>query len=97
MKINWKVRFRNPVFLGQLLLTVFGPVLVYYGLVPTDITSFPALIELLKDAFSNPFVIGTMIYGFYNAVTDPVTAGLSDSRQALTYDKPKDDRWKGMK
>lgn len=89
MKINWKVRFKNPVFIGQLLITIFGPVLVYYGLVPTDITSFPALIDLLKGAFSNPFVIGTMIYGFYNATTDPTVGGIGDSRQALTYQRPK--------
>ncbi|PID03940.1 holin [Sporosarcina sp. P2] len=69
MKINFKVSFRNPIFLAQLLLTVFGPVHVYYGLVPKDITSIPALMELLKGAFSNPCVIGTMIYSFYNAVT----------------------------
>lgn len=36
--INWKVRFKNPVFYVQLLLAVLTPILAYMGLTMSDLT-----------------------------------------------------------
>jgi phi LC3 family holin len=33
------------------------------------------------------------VLAMLGVVNDPTTAGMSDSKQALTYDKPKDDRY----
>lgn len=89
MKINWKVRFHNPVFIGQLLLAIITPILVYFGLTWDDMTSWGAIGTLLLDAIKNPVVVGSVLVSVWNAVNDPTTSGLSDSQQAMTYEKPK--------
>lgn len=87
--INFKVRFKNPTFLIQLFLTLFVPVLSYYGLTAQDLTTWGALFGLIKDAFSNPYVLGTVAIGLWNAINDPTTKGVSDSDQAKNYSEPK--------
>jgi phi LC3 family holin len=88
--INWKVRFKNPTFLIQLFLTLFIPVLGYFGLTAQDLTTWGALFQLIKDALSNPYVLGTVAIGLWNAINDPTTKGIvSDSEQAKNYTEPK--------
>lgn len=87
--INLKVRFKNPVFIAQLLLSVLTPILAYAGLTPADMTSWSALGQVLIDAVCNPYVIGLVVVSVWNALNDPTTKGLSDSTQAMTYDAPK--------
>jgi len=91
MKINWKVRFKNPVFIGQLVLAVFVPILAYLGITPEDLTTWGTVGHVLSEAISNPYVLMLVIVSVYNSITDPTVAGLSDSNQALEYDKPKKD------
>ena len=45
MKLNLKVRFKNPVFIAQLVLSIFTPVLAYAGLTVQDLTTWKALID----------------------------------------------------
>ncbi len=90
MKINWKVRFKNPVFLFQLLLAVAVPIGAYFGLTGQDITTWGILINVILDALSNPYVLFLIGVSVFNALTDPVVRGLSDSSQALRYERPKD-------
>ena len=89
MKVNWKVRFKNPVFIAQLILSVLTPILAYAGLTVQDITTWGTLGNLLVSAVSNPYVLGLVIVSVWNAVNDPTTAGVSDSSNALTYEEPK--------
>ncbi|MCI3027668.1 phage holin [Desemzia sp. C1] len=91
MKINWKIRFKNPQFIAQLFMAIFIPILTYAGITAQDITSWAILWELLIDAVSNPYVLGTILVSLYNAVIDPTTKGLSDSIQALNYTEPRKD------
>lgn len=51
--INWKVRFRNPQFIAQLVKSISTPIF---------------------------------------AIMDPITKGIEDSSQALTYNKPRCDQ-----
>lgn len=88
--INWKVRFKNPVFIAQLLLSILTPILAYAGLTVADLTSWSALGQLLFDAVCNPYVLGMVAVSLWNALNDPTTKGLSDSTQAMTYITPKD-------
>lgn len=85
MKINWKVRFSNKLFwltivpaailLIQTVAAVFGFTL--------DLGELGnKLIDVINAAFGVMAILGI--------VTDPTTAGASDSTQALTYDKPKE-------
>ena len=87
--INLKVRFKNPVFIAQLFLSVLTPVLAYAGLTVADLTTWSALGQVLIDAIMNPYVLGLVVVSVWNALNDPTTKGLSDSAQAMTYDAPK--------
>lgn len=84
MKINWKVRIKNKNFwltvipatllLVQVVLAVFG-ITIDIG----DIGN--KLIAVVDAAF--------VVLAILGIVTDPTTAGVSDSDQALTYEEPK--------
>lgn len=88
--MNWKVRFKNPLFIAQMILAVLTPILAYAGLTVKDLTTWKALGDLLIGALSNPYVLGLVVVSLFNAVTDPTTSGITDSEQALTYTKPKE-------
>lgn len=91
MKINWTVRFKNPVFIAQLVLSVLMPILAYAGLNATDITSWAILGDLLLQAISNPYVLAMVVTSVWNCINDPTTSGVSDSDRAMSYDKPATD------
>lgn len=86
--MNLKVRFKNPVFIAQLVMAVLMPILAYAGLTVQDITSWTKLGDLLFGAIQNPYVLGLVAVSLWNALTDPTTEGLGDSARAMTYDKP---------
>lgn len=85
---NFKVRFKNPVFIAQLALAILAPIFVYYGLTAQDITTWGKLGGLIIDALSNPYVVGSVGVSVWNALNDPTTKGLADSQRAKTYDSP---------
>lgn len=87
--INWKVRFKNPVFIAQLILAVLTPILAYAGLTLQDLTSWEALGNILLGAIKNPYVLGLIAVSVWNALNDPTTAGVGDSSLAMTYEIPK--------
>lgn len=87
--INLKVRFKNPVFIAQLVMAIILPILTYFGLTVQDLNSWSVLGKTLLDAVSNPYVIATVIVSVWNAVNDPTTSGVTDSKTAMTYTKPK--------
>lgn len=89
MKINWKVRLRNPVFIGQTVLAAITPILAYVGLSPADITTWKTLWDLIVEAYRNPYLLGLVIISVFNTVTDPTVQGVGDSHQALQYKKPR--------
>lgn len=84
--INWKVRFKSKVFwlafipalllLAQTVLEIFG---VHFDF--TDIQQ--KLLTVVEAVFGLLVILGI--------VTDPTTAGVSDSTRALTYTKPYKD------
>jgi phi LC3 family holin len=89
MKINWKVRFKNPVFIAQLILSILIPILSYMGLTVQDLTTWAALGNALFEAIKNPYVLGLVIVSVWNALNDPTTKGLGDGALGLTYTSPK--------
>lgn len=84
-KINWKVRFKNPVFIAQILVSFFVPIFTYFGLEAKDLTTWKSVIDLVINAVSNPYVFTMIVVSVFNAVNDPVTKGYSDSERALGY------------
>jgi phi LC3 family holin len=89
MNINWKVRFKNPVFWAQVIIAIFLPILTQLGLSWEQITTWGALWGLVVQAVRNPVIVVAVIVSVWNAVNDPTTSGLSDSANALTYTAPK--------
>ncbi len=87
--MNFKVRFKNPVFIAQFILAILTPILAYAGLTLQDLTSWQTLGAILISAIKNPYVLGLIAVSLWNAFNDPTTAGVTDSAQALTYEKPK--------
>ena len=48
--VNFKVRFKNPVFIAQFILAIFTPILAYAGLTAADLTTWKALGDLIIGA-----------------------------------------------
>jgi len=87
--VNFKVRFKNPVFIAQFILAIFTPILAYAGLTAADLTTWKALGDLIVGAISNPYVLSLVAVSVWNCINDPTTPGLiQDSERAKSYTVP---------
>ena len=84
MKINWKVRFKNKVWLGSFLSLVIG--FIYSLLALFDV--FPAVTQNLVVQLLNQVLT---FLGLIGVIVDPTTAGIGDSERAMGYEEPWDD------
>ena len=84
MNINWKIRFQNKTFLTGLISRVV--VFIYDLLQLLEIA--PAVTQSAVMQVAEGILT---ILGMLGVIADPTTAGLSDSKQALTYTSPKQD------
>ena len=82
--INWKVRVKNPNFWLALIPAVL--VLIQVCLVPFGYNWDYGVLNQELCAIVNAVFVLLSILG---VVTDPTTAGVSDSKLAMTYTKPK--------
>ena len=87
MKINWTVRFKNKTFWLALVPAVLLLVQVVAAVFGIDI-KLDGLGDKLLAVVNALFAVLTIL----GVVTDPTTVGISDSRQAMEYDKPKCDK-----
>ena len=83
-RINWKVRFKNKIWLGSFLSLIVS--FVYSMLSMFDV--FPdvtknSILELLNQVLTFLGLVGVLV--------DPTTAGLGDSVRAMGYVEPWDD------
>ena len=85
MKLNWKVRFKNKVWLGSFCSLIIG--FVYSLLALFDV--FPAVTQNLVVQLLNQVLT---FLGLIGVIVDPTTAGIGDSDRAMTYVEPWDDR-----
>lgn len=84
MKMNIQVRIKNPWFWVGLI----GTILTAMGVSPEMFTSWEAVYEAIVGLMSNPFKIGCVILAVLGVFVDPTTAGISDSKRALSYRSP---------
>ena len=49
--INWKIRFKNPVFYIQLIVSIISSIFAYMGITASEITSWYKLFEIACQAF----------------------------------------------
>mgnify|MGYP004560252875 CR=1 FL=1 len=84
MNINWKIRLMNKAFwisaIPALLLMIQAAAAVFgYQLELGEIGD--RILNLVNAMFAFLTILGV--------VNDPTTAGVADSRQAMTYSRPK--------
>ena len=85
MKLNLKVRIKNPWFwvgIGAIILSAMG-------VDPSMFTSWSLVWIAIVDLFTNPFQLFTVVLAVLAVFIDPTTAGVSDSEQAMSYTAPK--------
>lgn len=85
MKINWKARFKNKVFLISfisLLITFVYQLLGILDIVPS----------VSEENIVNGFTIVINILAAVGVVVDPTTAGINDSDRAMLYFTDYDER-----
>lgn len=81
MKLNWKVRFKNPTWLTMFISLIIGFVfnmLRLFGVVPKITES--QIMEVVSQVLTFLGLIGVLV--------DPTTAGISDSNRAMSYEEP---------
>ena len=83
-KINWRVRFKNKVWLGSFLSLIVG--FVYSMLALFDV--FPQVTQNLVVQLLNQVLT---FLGLIGVIVDPTTAGLGDSDRAMSYAEPWND------
>lgn len=83
MQINWKVRFKNPVwltgFIGFIIATVYQA-LALFGVAPA----------VPEDTWTQFAALAVQLLTLLGVLVDPTTKGMGDSERALGYEKPKE-------
>ena len=81
MKINWKVRLKQPSFwiaTIPVVITFVYSVLALMGIAPS----------ITQDTVQNLFLALVAVLAQFGIVVDPTTKGISDSDRAMKYDRP---------
>ncbi len=81
MKINWKVRVKQPAFwiaTIPVMITFVYSVLAFAGFTPS----------ITEDIAQNLFIAFAALLAQFGIIVDPTTKGVNDSDRAMTYDKP---------
>ena len=84
MKINWKIRIKNPIFWTTVIpaaVSFLYCVLGAFGIVP-------ALTENMVLNLASAVITALTVVG---VLVDPTTKGLNDSIMAITYKAPRPD------
>lgn len=86
MNINWIVRIKNKAFWLALIpavLLLIQVIAAPFGYEWDFVVLNEQLAAIINAVFGVLAILGV--------VTDPTTAGIADSKQALTYTTPKED------
>lgn len=81
MKINWKIRFKNKVFLAT-----------FFSLIIGFVFNLLALFEIYPKVTQNQVVVIMSnvleFLGLLGVIVDPTTPGAQDSDRAMAYIEP---------
>lgn len=81
MQMNWKVRFKNKVWLSSFIATIVSFIYTILGM-------FDVAPEITQNVIMNVVNGILLMLSLTGVIVDPTTAGLSDSDRAMTYDEP---------
>jgi phi LC3 family holin len=88
MKINFRIRVKNPYF----WVGIIGTMMTAMGVSPETFDTWQAVLDQLKALVSNPFMLGSVLVTMLAVIYDPTTARFGDSQRVLQYSAPNDDR-----
>lgn len=81
MKINWKVRFKNPTWLTMFISLIVGftfNMLKLFDIVPSITEN--QIMDVVSQVLTFLGLIGVLV--------DPTTSGIGDSERAMSYESP---------
>lgn len=90
MNINWIVRIKNKQFWLSVIpaiALVVQAVAAVFGFTFDFSTLVGKLLAVVDAVFALLVILGIVV--------DPTTAGVSDSKRALSYEEPWEDEWNG--
>lgn len=87
MKINWKVRFKNPTWLTMFISLIVG--FAFNILKMLDIAT-PVTQNQVMEVVSQVLTF----LGLIGVLVDPTTQGIGDSERAMGYEEPWQDKGK---
>lgn len=79
--MNWKVRFKNPVWLTGFISFIIATVYQVLSL-------FDFIPSVPEETWTQFAAMAIQILTLLGVLVDPTTKGLGDSERAMTYDKP---------
>lgn len=88
-KINWKIRFKNPVVWILLIINLATTIFASTGLVLSIDTTWKSVIKAFISVVTKPYIFFTVISALVGIIVDPTTHGFKDSDIALEYVEPK--------
>ena len=84
VKLNWKVRFKNKVWLSSFIAAIVTFIYTILGM-------FDVAPEVTQNSVMNVINAILMMLSLTGVVVDPTTAGIGDSDRAMSYDEPWQD------
>ncbi|WP_121615198.1 phage holin [Virgibacillus halodenitrificans] len=87
MKINWKVRLKNKTFWLAIV-----PALLLVAQIVSGWFGYDLAADLFTEEATKLINAVFVVLVLLGIVNDPTVAGTSDSKQALRYNKPKNDK-----
>lgn len=84
MKLNWKVRFRNKLWLSEFIACILTFAYTILGM-------FDIYPEFTQNDAARIINALLMFLSLVGVITDPTTAGISDSNRAMGYEIPYSD------
>lgn len=85
MHINWKVRFKNEVWLASFLTFVVSVVFRFLEL-------FEIAPNITQDSVMQIVAAVLQVLSLLGIIVDPTTKGIKDSNLAMSYTCPKCDK-----
>lgn len=88
MKINWKVRFKNKIWLSSFISAIVA--LVY-----TILDMFGIFPEVGETTIIRFIEVVLFLLSTFGIIMDPTTSGFNDSKRAQGYEEPWNDETTG--
>lgn len=87
-RINWKIRWQNPLFYVPIIASIFMPILGYLQMDVTNLTTWAGVWEFILKVISNPYLLIMLFINIFSAANDPTVRGFNDSELSMNKVEP---------